>query len=1155
MNSALTLDDKYLQTEGRVYLSSIQALIRVLLDQARRDRLAGLNTAGFVSGYRGSPLGTFDNSLWSASKLLEQSRVRFLPGLNEELAATSVRGTQELGWFGKAQVEGVFGMWYGKGLGADRAHEALKLGNLEGASATGGVLAVVGDDHGGKSSVSSHQSEQVLMAAHLPILYPSGTAEIVEYGLFGYALSRYSGLYVALKCVTDTLDLTSSIVLPDATRPFAIPADCVLPPGGLNLRPAVAQLAQEELTVNHRLPAAQAFVRANAIDRIVIDTARPRLVIATAGKAYRDTRQALDDLGFDENKCAALGIRVYKPALVWPLDPVGALRAVADAATVLVVEEKRPVIEDQLASILFGSATRPRLLGKRDGAGKVLLQNFGELNPTHVREALMRVLGECGLVDEAAKARHAQFDTYRNNALMAGGAPIHRPASFCSGCPHNTGTRVPDGSTAMGATGCHAMPAYQPGATTMRPMTMGAEGMPFLGVSHLVEMPHMFTNMGDGTYAHSGLLAIRAAVAAGASITYKILYNDAVAMTGGQPVEGSPSPYAIAAQLKAEGVDPVVAVYDPAEAFNPNFLPDGVEAFERSELDKVQKTLRDKKGVSALIYVQTCAAEKRRRRKRKQFPDPDKRVYINPDVCEGCGDCSVQSNCIAINPLDTELGRKRVIDQSACNKDFSCLKGFCPSFVTVEGARIARRPAPIGDLAAACASLPVPLVAGAANGSYNVLITGVGGTGVLTVGAILGMAAHLDGNACSIMDMTGMAQKGGAVTSHIRVAADAEAIHNARFDLGMTDTLIGCDLIVSAGADVLRTLKRGHTRAILNTDVASTGEFARNPTLDLDSGRLAAIVEKALGTGTPARFAASELAMALTGDAIATNMLMLGYAAQRGLLPVSLDALEEAIRINGTAVAENLAVFAAGRLAAATPERLPTSREQKPPVDNSIDGILASRAKLLEAYQNRAYAQTYLDFVADIRERADARAVQGSDRFVREVAMALGKLMAYKDEYEVARLFSTESFWRGLHEQFEGDFKVSFNLAPPVLPGTDPATGRPKKRRFGPAMKHGFRLLQRFRFLRGSRFDPFGYHPERRMERRLIGGYRATVSGIVDRLTPENIDTAIALVSAASDIRGYGPVKMTSVKTYENRRDELIKAFESARHAPQLENA
>ena len=1155
MTARITLRDKYEQKQGRVYLSSIQALVRVLLDQAQRDRAAGLKTSGFVSGYRGSPIGTFDSALWSVPDLLDQHRIRFLPGLNEELAATAVRGTQELDWFGKSCAQGVFSMWYGKGLGVDRAHEAIKLGNLEGTSATGGVLLVAGDDHGGKSSVSSHQSEQVLMAAHVPILAPSGTGDILSYGVFGYALSRFSGLYVSLKCVTDALDLTASIAVPDRNRPFAIPEDFALPPGGLNLRPSVPQIAQEELTVVHRLPAAQAFARANRIDRVVVDTGAPRLVIVSVGKAYLDTRQALADLGFDDGKCASAGVRVYKPALVWPLEPQALRAAVRDVPTVLVVEEKRPVVEDQLKVAIYGRGSQ-RIFGKRSPEGACLLPAFGELNPTKVRDALMTVLRACGIADGETEARYAHFAALKNRVETVGGAEISRPAFFCAGCPHNTGTRIPDGSSTMGATGCHALPAYMPDAATMRPMTMGAEGMPFLGVSHLVELPHMFANMGDGTYAHSGLLAIRAAIAAGVNLTYKILYNDAVAMTGGQPVEGSPSPYAIAAQVKAEGAAPVVVVYDPAEAFDPNLLPRGVEAFERDQMEAVQKRFRNVKGVSVIIYVQTCAAEKRRRRKRKTFPDPDRRVFINPTVCEGCGDCSVQSNCIAIAPLETEFGRKRQIDQSACNKDFSCVKGFCPSFVTLEGATLAKRQRAREDFQAEAAKLPLPAPAQLASGSYNVLITGIGGTGVLTVGAVLGMAVHVEGKACSIMDMTGMAQKGGAVSSHVRIADSEDQLFNARLDIGMTHALIGCDLIVSASADVVKTVISDQSMAVLNTDVASTGDFAANPKLDLRAERFGKVLAKALGSVEPARLAASSLALALTGDTIATNMLMLGYAAQSGMLPVSIGAIEQAIRINGTAVDQNLAVFAAGRLAAADPERFSSQMRVTPQqFDDSIDGLIASRIALLEQYQNRYYALSYADFVAGVRATIAAAGVPDSDDFVRAVARTLGKLMAYKDEYEVARLHSASAFQEALAAQFTGKPKLTFHLAPPFLPGIDPATGRPRKRAFGPWMMPAFGMLRRFKFLRGTPFDPFGYTAERRAERRLIADYRALIEQVSACLTPQNLAAATALAEAASEVKGFGPVKEASIAAYEARKAALMQAFEQPLSTPLQECA
>jgi len=1144
----VSLDDKYRQTEGRVFLSSIQALVRLPLDQARRDRAAGLNTGGFISGYRGSPIGTLDAALWGAQRPLDEHDIRFLPGLNEELAATAVRGTQQLAWFGRSRVDGVFSLWYGKGLGADRAAEALKLGNLEGAAERGGVLLTVGDDHGGKSSVSSHQSEQVLIAGMMPILYPAGTAEILQLGLFGWALSRFSGLYVALKCVTDTLDLTAAVALPEDHASYVVPRDLSLPAGGLNLRRSMTQLYQEDLVVNHRLPAAQAFASANGIDRVVWDTQRPVLTIVAAGKAYLDTRQALADLGLDAAKCHSIGVRLYKPALVWPLEPDGARRAAAGAAELLVVEEKRQVLQDQLAAILYGAPDAPRLVGKRDPEGEVLLPNTGELNPSLVRAALIRRLRALGLADVDVEARHARFAELAQRSAALGGASVSRPPFFCSGCPHSTGTRVPEGSQAMGATGCHALPAYLPGSTLMRPMSMGAEGLPWLGVERWTEVAHVFQNMGDGTYAHSGLLAIRAAVAAGVRMTYKILYNDAVAMTGGQPVEGAPSPYSIAAQLLAEGVKPVAVIYDPAEAFDPSKLPPGVRSYERSQLDRVQRELRDGRGVSAIVYVQTCAAEKRRRRKRGTFPDPGRRVFINSAVCEGCGDCSVQSNCISIQPLETKLGRKRSIDQSSCNKDFSCLKGFCPSFVTVEGAQVARKPSSMTDsLLSAVASLPTPARAQLGARSYNILVTGIGGTGVLTLGAILGMAAHIEGRGCSVMDMTGMAQKGGAVTSHIRIAADPEQIFNARFDLGMSDVLIGCDLVVAAGAEVLKTVKPGETRAVLNLDIAATGDFTRNRDLELAPEKLVVLVGRVLGDMKPMTVRATKLATDLTGDSIGTNLLMLGYAAQSGLLPLSIETIESAIRLNGVAVEGNLRAFALGRLAAAEPARLSSQDGQRgTSTDESFDAFVQGRAQLLTDYQDVAYANRYRSFIDDVRARLPSREFAGRDAFLRVVATTHSKLMSYKDEYEVARLYTDPAFSSELHAQFTGKLKLRFHLAPPLLARRDPSTGRPRKITVGPWMMHVFGALRRLRFLRGTKLDPFGYLRERRLERRLIEDYRSLILSMAAQVHEDNCEAAIAVAAAASEIRGYGPVKEAAINAYEERLPTLMEALNGA---------
>ncbi|WP_068089054.1 indolepyruvate ferredoxin oxidoreductase family protein [Novosphingobium rosa] len=1144
--SVVSLDDKYTLTSGRVFLSANQALVRLPMDQARRDRAAGLKTAGFISGYRGSPLGVYDAALWAAEKDLNACDIRFVPGLNEELAATSVRGTQELAWFGESAFEGVFALWYGKGLGVDRACEALKLGNLEGAAAQGGVLVVAGDDHGGKSSASAHQSEHTLIAGFIPVLYPSTVDEIIEFGLYGWALSRYSGLYVGLKCITDTLDLTASVELPDLDRAFVTPEHS-LPSGGINVRYTPAPLELEAITVQQRLPAAHAFLRANPLDRVLIDPPRRQLGLVAAGKAYLDLRQALADLGLTEARCHALGIGLYKPGLIWPLEPEAALAFASGYRALLSLEEKRPVIEDQLARLLYAAPAdqRPDLAGKRSLQGSALLPEVGELNPAIIRKGLMAVLRELGLADQAVEAAWQHFARLEADAVLYGGGRV-RPPFYCAGCPHNTSTKVPEGSQAMAAVGCQGLAAYvMPERNTMLPVNMGGEGMPWLAVGPLVEREHMFQNMGDGTYSHSGILSIRASVAAGARITYKLLFNDAVAMTGGQPVEMHISPVDMVRQLISEGVRPVVLMSDDIAKYTADQLPAGVELRPRADLDVVQKALRETMGVSAIVYEQTCATEKRRRRKRGTYADPDKRVFINQDVCEGCGDCSVQSNCIAITPLDTELGRKRRIDQSTCNKDFSCLKGFCPSFVTVQGATVATRIASdAGQLEAMLVDLPRAKVA-PLDHTFGMMVAGVGGTGVLTVGALLGMAAHLEGKGCTVLDMTGMAQKGGAVTSHIRIAASPDALSSARLSFGHADVVLACDAIVGSSQDVLKTVLPGKTTAIVNADVSPTGEFQRNRDVSYDDGALIQAVSRALAGGDVCALHASGLSTALMGDSIGTNVLMLGYAAQKGLLPLKVESLEEAIRLNGTFVKGNLRIFAIGRLAAERPEDLyrlisPTSVKLE---DMSLGDILASRTALLTDYQNAAYAQSYTSFVEEAQAAVAARSLEGGQLLVREIAITLARLMAYKDEYEVARLYADPTFMARLRDQFDGDLKLTFHLASAALFSGQDAAGRPRKRELGGWMMPVFRVLARFRGLRGTPFDPFGYMTERRKERALIVDYRAMMRQVLARLNQANVSMAIELAGAALEVRGYGPVKHAAFEAYEERKAELLAAF------------
>lgn len=1147
--TAVSLDDKYVLETGRVFLSANQALVRLPMDQARRDRSAGLKTAGYISGYRGSPLGVYDAALWAAGERLEAHDVRFVPGLNEELAATAVRGTQELGWFGKSAYDGIFGLWYGKGLGVDRACEALKLGNLEGTAAHGGVLVVAGDDHGGKSSASAHQSEHTLIAGFVPVLYPATIDEIVEYGLYGWALSRFSGLYAGLKCITDTLDLTASVELPDLYRTFVRP-EIELPQGGLNIRYTPTPLELEALTVNHRLPAAQAFLRANPLDRIEFGGRRKVLGLVAAGKAYLDLRQALADLGLTQERCEELGIGLYKPALIWPLEPTTAVAFAGDYPNLFVVEEKRPVIEDQLARLLYGVAAdrRPALLGKRDRSNAPLLPEVGELSPAVLRKALVRVLTDLELVDPSIHAAMERFGALEAQSGLLGSGRI-RPAFYCSGCPHNTSTRVPEGSEAMAAVGCQGLAAYvMPERRTMLPVNMGGEAMPWLAVSRFVERPHMFQNMGDGTYSHSGILAIRAAVAAGTPVTFKLLFNDAVAMTGGQPVEMHISPVDMVRQLLAEGVRPVVLVSDEPEKYADAGVPDSVEVRHRDDLDDVQRALREAPGVSAIVYEQTCATEKRRRRKRGTLATPDRHVFINTAVCEGCGDCSTQSNCVSILPQETEMGRKRRIDQSTCNKDFSCLKGFCPSFVTVKGGKVATRIS--GDqnrLEALLQALPAPQPA-SLDAPFAMLVAGIGGTGVLTVGALLGMAAHLEGKGCTVLDMTGMAQKGGAVTSHIRIASSPESLSATRLSIGHCDVLLACDAIVGSSQDVLKTASPGHTCAIVNTDVTPTGEFQRNRDVRYDDDALIAAVQRAIGSSPMFTVPASGLSAALLGDSIGTNVLMLGYAAQKGLLPLSVASIEQAIRLNGTFVSGNLRIFAIGRLAASAPDELRRmiAPEPRKLEDMSVDQIVSHRIELLTAYQNAAYAQRYADFVRDVKRTVEERQIAGGDLLVREVAITLARLMAYKDEYEVGRLYTDPKFRARLREQFDGDLDVTFHLGSPLLFAGRDAQGRPRKRAIRSRwVLPAFRMLAACRRLRGTALDPFGYAAERRMERALITEYRELIATLMAQLDPANLDVAIELAGAAGEVRGFGPVKEAAFRTYQARKAQLLAQFRS----------
>jgi indolepyruvate ferredoxin oxidoreductase len=1144
----VTLDDKYTLPSGRIYLSGVQALVRLPMLQRERDRAAGLSTGGFISGYRGSPLGTYDYALWQARRFLREHDIHFQPGLNEDLAATALWGTQQVNLFPGATVDGVFGIWYGKGPGVDRSVDPLKHGNSAGSSRHGGVIAIAGDDHGCQSSTLAHQSEQIFQAAMLPILNPATVQEYLDFGLYGFALSRFSGCWVGFKAIAETVESSASVQVDPARLSLAVPVDFEMPPGGLNIRWPDPPLEAEQRLHVFKMAAVGAFARANRIDRLEIDPRAPRLGIITTGKAYLDVRQALSDLGLDDKTAAALGIRLYKVGLTWPLEADGARRFAEGLAEILVVEEKRGFIEDQLVRILYNldAARRPVVVGKADERGGPLLPSAGELTPTMVARAIVLRLRRLGDESPHLAQRLARLESFEK-LLEAPLPATQRTPFFCSGCPHNTSTRVPEGSRAQAGIGCHAMAMYVPSRRTATITHMGGEGANWIGQAPFTREPHVFQNLGDGTYSHSGLLAIRAAAAAGVNITYKVLYNDAVAMTGGQPVEGQLNVPQITRQVAAEGAKRIVVVTDEPDKYPSDAgFAAGVTIRHRDELDQVQRELRETLGLTVLVYDQTCAAEKRRRRKRGQFPDPPKRVFINELVCEGCGDCSEKSNCVSVKPIETEFGRKRAIDQSNCNKDFSCLKGFCPSFVTVHGGtprKLRRDAASVADDPFAALPLPASRPLGEA---YGILITGIGGTGVITLGALLGMAAHLEGKGCTVLDFTGLSQKNGAVMSHVRLAPKPEDLHAVRIAAGGADLLLGCDMVVAASPAAVSRVETGVTRAVINAYLAPTAAFVVNPDIDFETLAMQRALKLAAGEGGAEFLDGTGLATALMGDSIATNLFMLGYAFQQGLVPLSLEAIERAIELNGVAVESNKRTFAWGRLAAhdrAKVESLvrPVLADEAPP-EPSLAELVERRARFLAEYQDQAYAQRYRDLVGFV-ETAERTRGRGLTGLAEVAAKSLFKLMAYKDEYEVARLYTDGSFAKKLHQQFEGDFTLEFHLAPPLFAKRDPVTGELQKRGYGPWVFSAFKLLASLRRLRGGALDVFGYTAERRMERRLVVEYEAVLHELAAGLTPDNHALAVEIARVPQQIRGFGHIKERNRAKAKEREASLLASF------------
>ncbi|SEA51715.1 indolepyruvate ferredoxin oxidoreductase family protein [Rubrimonas cliftonensis] len=1131
----VSLSDRFDLGKRSVLLSGVQALTRAALMQRARDAAAGLDTAGYVTGYRGSPLGAVDQTFAREGRRLAAAKVVFQPGLNEDLAATACWGTQQAQLRGEGRHAGVFAMWYGKGPGVDRTGDVFRHANFAGTAPLGGVLAVMGDDHTCESSTTCHQSDLAMLDAMIPVLSPAGVQEVLDFSLMGWALSRYAGLWVGLKCLKDTVEVVEVVDGDPHRLNIVEPPDFAMPEGGVSIRLHDTPQAQEARMHEVKRHAALAFARANGLDRRTHGRAGARIGLVASGKSWLDLVHALELLGIDEAACERLGLTVWKIGMVWPVEGV-ALSAWAEGLELMVVvEEKRPVIEAQIKEALYNNpaASRPRIIGGRDEAGRILFRETMALDPVEIALALAGLLrGEGATTPEVAARAEALAQAGRgaNAEVIA-----ERQPWFCAGCPHNSSTKLPEGARAYAGIGCHYMVQWMDRETEGF-THMGGEGANWIGEAHFSSRAHVFQNMGDGTYNHSGVQSIRAAVAAGTTITFKILYNDAVAMTGGQANEGGLDAYRIVEELRAMGVKRIVAVHDPKEAFEPARLPANVRAETRDRLMAVQRELESVPGVTAIVYVQTCAAEKRRRRKHGAFPDPDMRVFINPEVCEGCGDCSAKSNCVAVTPLETKLGRKRQIDQSACNKDFSCLEGFCPSFVTLHGAK----PRKAAGASVALPDLPEPEVP-PLDRIWNTVITGVGGTGVVTVGALLSMAAHLEGRGAGEMQMAGLAQKGGAVSIHVRIAPKPSDITAIRVSTGEADAVIGGDLVVAAGPKALATMARGRTGVVCNEHEIVTGRFVKDGAFSLPSERLRRALEARVGADAVAWLDATRLAEKLVGDAIYANVLMLGAAWQRGLVPLSRAALMRAIELNGAGVEGNKLAFGIGRWAAVDPAAARAALGEAAPLDETLDALISDRAARLTAYQSRRWARRFEAAVAALRA-AEARVAPGAEALTRAAAVSLHKLMSYKDEYEVARLHA-ETLRAAVAEGFEGVERIELHLAPPLLARKGP-DGHPRKASFGPWMLRAFGLLRRGKALRGTPLDPFGWTAERRMERRLISEFRADLVRLVAKLTPESHALAVEMASWPQDVKGFGHVKAANAARADARRAQLWEAFD-----------
>lgn len=1125
---AIELDDKYRIDQNRVYLTGIQALVRLCLMRAALDRQSGLNTAGYVSGYRGSPLGSIDMQFPQAKNYLDAAGVVFEPALNEDLAATAIWGTQQAELRGEGAYDGVFALWYGKGPGVDRSGDALRHANLAGTAPHGGVLALAGDDHTCESSTTCHQSEYALMDAMIPVLNPSTVREILDYGLHGWEMSRFAGVWCGLKGVKDNVESSASVEAGLDSFAPTLPNDFAMPEDGLSIRLGDSPQTQERRLHRHKIAAAQAYVRANGLDR-TIHGGNHRLGIVTSGKSYLDTLQALDDLDIDADRASALGLGVFKAAMTWPLEPTAIAEFALGCETLVVIEEKRGLVEGQIRQLLYGRPGAPAIIGKRDEKGQVLFQEEAALNPSQIAAEIGARLARMG-DDAALGERTAQIAQMLHRERETLG--MERKPYFCAGCPHNTSTRIPEGSRGYAGIGCHWMAQFM-GRDVDGYTHMGGEGANWIGESKFSTRTHVFQNVGDGTYNHSGLMALRAAVVAGTRMTFKILYNDAVAMTGGQAHDGGMDARRIIAEVAAIGARTIALVTDNPSRYATASLPKGVQVYHRDRLDAVQRALAKENGVTVIVYEQTCAAELRRRRRRGRAAEPPDRIYINTRVCEGCGDCGVQSNCVAIIPVETEFGRKRQIDQSTCNKDYSCANGFCPSFVRLEGAMPSSPAAQTIELP----DTPEPAVPEAPERPYAIAVAGIGGTGVVTVAALIGMAAHMEGLGCGVIDMAGLAQKGGSVVSHVKIARHPNGIRAIRIGDGGADLLLGNDLLVSASDGVRRTLQMGRSHMVINTHPSMPGAFTHDPDLQLPVSLMQERLTKKVEPGDALFVNATGFVESLLGDTLAANLFLLGAAWQRGLVPLGRESLKQAIRLNGVAVERNLLAFELGRRWTHDPNSLKLNEP------NGVSAMPATAEEIMErryldliAYQDESYARQYREIVESAMQ-----ADPGEKReFAAAVARYAYKLMAYKDEYEVARLYTDGAFMEEVSKRFSGRPAMRLYLAPPALSDGSGPHGHRRKRLYGPWVFGLLRQLAKFRRIRGSWCDPFGYSPERRLERQLAEDYRNMVRDLIGSRMDNNYSLLVRLASLPEQVRGFGHVKMESVERYRRETSDLL---------------